>query len=485
MQHRTRRRWVVLGSAWLLAASPATAETLREALIQTYRSNPQLEAARATLRATDENVPIERSAALPDVSGTVDYNEFVYDSGDIGPERQLSAGVTLAVPIYRGGATRNAIRSAETRVLAGRADLRGTESAIFTRTVAAYLDVIAAEALVRLSRNNVEVLTINLEATSDRFEIGDLTRTDVAQSEARLALARGDLRSAESNLIAARENYIVLVGAAPTDLAPPPPLPGLPDDVESAVDIALASNPDLLGAQERAEAAGYDIRVAGATRLPRIDITTGGDYGTFLGSLPGSLAAVTPQSSSGVTLGARATIPLFQGGLPAALERQAQARASAALEQVVAVERDVIAQVRASHASWRAALEIIASTQAAVDAAALSLEGVRAENSVGNRTILDILDAQRELLSAEVRLVTARRDAYVAGFSLLAAMGLAEARDLGLGQDEPLYDPVENYRRVRTIVWDWARDPDPAARATRTIGVPAQNGEVADQPPAQ
>ena len=476
-------RLLPLPAACLLAAAPAAADTLQEALSQAYLTNPSLETARADLRATDENVPIERSAALPTVSATPSYSEFVYDSGGsaVGPARQAGVGLSLGVPLYRGGATRYGILAAETRVLAERATLRGTESSLFSQVVNAYMNVIANEALVGLSRNNVEVLTVNLEATSDRFQIGDLTRTDVAQSEARLALARGDLRSAEANLIAAREDYVALVGDAPTDLQPPPPLPGLPEEVEAAVDIALENNPDLAGARERAAASRYDIRVAGSTRLPQIDATTSADYSTFLGTLPGSFAGVTPNSSSGVTIGARAIIPLFQGGLPAALERQAQARSSAALEQVVSIERDVIAQVRAAYSSWRAANAIIASSQTAVEAAELSLEGVRAENTVGNRTILDILNAQQELLTAEVQLVNARRSAYIAGFSLLASMGLAEARDLGLEGKVPLYDPVENYGRVRTIIWDWASDPDPVTRSTRTVDIPPQGADIPEE----
>ena len=176
--------------------------------------------------------------------------------------------------------------------------------------------------------------------------------------------------------------------------------------------------------------------------------------------------------------GLRLSLPLFQGGQVAARQRQAQAQAAATLEQVVATERDVVAQIRSAFSSWQAAMAIIASSQTAVDAAELSLEGVRAENTVGNRTILDILDAQQELLRAQVQLVTARRNAYVAGFSLLAAMGRAEARDLGLEGDVALYDPVENYERVRGNIWDWSRDPDPEVQSTRTVHVPPQDGAI-------
>ena len=472
-----------------LLASPAMADTLKEALTQAYYDNPTLEAARAQQRATDENVVIQRAAGLPSLDSTGGFTEFIQQGGNTftAPGRQATANINLGVPLYQGGAVKNGIRAAENRVEAGRADLRGTESAIFTQVVSAYMNVILNEALVSLSANNVEVLAINLEATSDRFEIGDLTRTDVAQSESRLALARGDLRSARANLVSAREDYIALIGEAPTNLQPPPPLPGLPGSPDEAVDVALDNNPDLIAARERAEAAGFDIEVAGAGRLPRLEVVGGPGYTNYLGSLgtvPGA-GTVADQDSLAIQAGLRFTLPFFQGGRVAAQQRQATAQAQAALEQVIATERDIIAQVRAAYSSWRAANAIIASSQAAVDAAALSLEGVRAENTVGNRTVLDILDAQQELLRAQVQLVTARRNAYVAGFSLLAAMGRAEARDLGLGEEGTLYDPIDNYDRVRDIIWDWQRDPDPMATSSRTVDIPAADGEVDDSQPLE
>ncbi len=464
-----------------LSATPISAETLREALAQAYSSNPQLEAARAQQRAQDENVPIQRAGALPSLSSSANLTEFLRSSSSsfISPERSLSANLDLSVPIYSGGSVANGIRAAKSRVQAGRADLRGTESAIFSQVVAAYMDVIRNEAVVSLSANNVDVLAVNLEATSDRFEIGELTRTDVAQSESRLALARSDLESAQANLVSARENYIALVGSAPADLQAPPPLPGLPESADEAVDLALEHNPDLIAAHERAIAAGFDIEVAGAGRLPRLEAFANGGYQNFLGtlgSIPGTGSA--DQVSTTAQAGLRLSLPIFQGGRVSAQQRQAQAQSSAALEQAIATERSVIAQVRAAFSSWRASRAIIESTQAAVDAAELSLEGVRAENSIGNRQILDVLNAEQELLAARVQLVTAMRNEYVAGFSVLAAMGRAEARDLGLDADVQLYDPVTNYERARDILIDWQSDPDPVARSTRTVDIPAQDGEV-------
>lgn len=474
---------LMAGAGALLVPAQASADTLKDALLGAYQTNPTLQAARANQRAVDENVPINRSYGLPSASGNATYSEVlreaVPDLTDSSADRSLSAGLTLSVPVYAGGAVRNSVNAAKVRVKAGQADLRATESAIFSQTVSAYMDVILNEAIVGLSANNVQVLSVNLEATRDRFEIGDLTRTDVAQSESRLALAQGDLRSARANLANARERYIQLVGSPPVELQAPPPLPGLPADAEQAVSVALESNPDLIAARERAEAADYDINVAGAGRLPRVEVFANGNYNNSFGTAPGSL--VFPNEYSSATAGVRATIPLFQGGLPAAQERQAQARFSAALEQEIGAERDVIAQVRAAWSSLQAANAIIASTQQAVAAAELSLEGVRAENTVGNRTILDILNAEQELLRARVQLVTAQRNAYVAGFSLLAAMGRAEARDLGLQDEGLLYDPQLNYDRVKGKIWDWAKDPDPVAQSTRTVDTPTQDGDIPQQ----
>lgn len=473
------RRALLCGLALVgLSAAPAMADDLRDALVIAYKTNPNLQGARAQQRAIDENVVIERADGLPSASASANYAEVLKstDLTGVSPDRQLSGSVSLAVPVYSGGAIRNSVRAAETRVEAGQADLRATESAVFSQVVATYMDVIQNEAIVGLNQKNVSVLQINLQATSDRFEIGDLTRTDVAQSQARLALARGDARSAEANLIGSRERYLQVVGKAPADLQPPPPLPGLPVTTDEAVGVALESNPDLIAARERSRAANIDIDVAGSTRMPRVEVFTSGSYNDSLGSgLPRPTISTT-----GATAGIRATIPLFQGGRPAALERQAQSRAAATLENEIAIERDVIAQVRSAYASWRAANDVIVSTQTAVDAAALSLEGVRAENTVGNRTILNILDAEQELLRARVQLVVARRNAYVAGFTLLAAMGKAEARDLGL-DGGILYDPAVNYQRVRGKIWDWASDPDPVAQSTRTVDIPAPDSSTRPQ----
>lgn len=462
-----------------LAATPALADDLREALVMAYNTNPTLQAARAQQRAVDAGVPIARSAALPSLSGTATYVEFVKQSQSsfTAPERALQTQANFGVPVYSGGAIKNSIRAAKTRVEAGQEDLRAAESGVFSQVVSTYMDVILNEAVVGLNRQNVQRLEVNLQATRDRFEIGDLTRTDVAQSESRLAVARGQTRAAEANLLAARERYIQIVGQAPGKLETPPPLAGLPGDPDAAVDFALDNNPDLKAARERARAAGFDTKAAGSSRLPSVSLFANGNYTNYYGTLGGPISATLPQTDTTAQMGVRATLPLFQGGLPAAQKRQAQAREGALLEQEIAVERAVVANVRAAYAQFQAANEIIAANRAAVSAAELGLEGVRAENTVGNRTILDILNAEQELLSAQVQLATAERNGYVAGFNLLAAMGRAEARDLGL-DGGALYDPEANYRRVSGNIFDWASDPAPKPQATRTVDTRPQDGSV-------
>ena len=478
---RTRKvLTIALASSALCVPHAAQADTLRDALVETYKTNPTLQGARANQRANDETVPLQKANGRPAASATATHIEFVRQSANsfTAPTRTLNVDANLSVPLYSGGAVKNGIKAAETRVAAGQADLRGTESAIFSQVVAAYMDVLRNEALVSLAANQVEVLTVNVEATSDRFEIGDLTRTDVAQSQSRRAVALGDLRGAQANLVSARETYLQLVGKAPSDLQAPPPLPGLPGTVGQAVVVALENNPDLIAAHDRARAAEIDIDVAGASRLPTVSAFISGAYNNFYGTLGGTLGAQFAQSETTANAGVQISIPFYQGGRPAALERQAQARAGAALENVNAIERSTIAQTRSAWESWQAANAIIESSQGAAEASELSLEGVRAENSIGNRSILDVLNAEQELLSARVQLVTARRNAYVAGFSLLAAMGKAEARDLNLDTGGPLYDPLVNYDRVKGKWFDWARDPDPTAQSTRTVDISAPDATI-------
>ena len=462
-----RRIFLASAAAASLMAAPASADTLREALVSAYRTNPTLTGQRESLKSNDASVAIARAAGRPTISATVGVNRDLTRSGilDVGGKGpNLSVGADLSVPLFNGGSVRNNIRAAQTRVEAGRATLRAVEGDIFVQAVSAYMDVIRDRAIVELNQNQVKVLGTNLQATSDRFEIGDLTRTDVAQSEARLELSRSRLSEAEGRRTASEATYRQVIGHAPGVLQPPPPLPPLPASAEEAVRIALVSNPDLIASTGQARAAGYDVNVARASRLPTINGVVSETYVDALGGSNGTGSS----SGSQTTAGLNARIPIFQGGLPSARIRQAQALEGQLLEQVIGTERAVVAATRSAFAVYEAAKKAIQSNSVAVKANELALEGARAEQSVGTRTVLDVLNAEQELLNAQVELVTAKRDAYVAGFQLLNAMGQAEARDLGL-DGGPLYDPLGNYRNVAGSWNDWASDPRHVPVSTRTV----------------
>jgi outer membrane protein len=451
-----------------LMAGTASADTLREALVSAYQTNPTLTAQRETLRATDATVAIARAAGRPQVTAQVGLNRNLARSGILntgGNGPTLSVGSDLSVPLFNGGAVRNSVQAAKTRVEAGRATLVAVEGDVFTQAVAAYMDVIRDRAIVELNQNNVRVLGTNLEATRDRFQIGDLTRTDVAQSEARLQLGRSQLAGAQGQLTASEATYRQVIGHAPGVLAPPPPLPPLPTTPDEAVRIALANNPDLIAISRQAIAAGYDVNVARAGRLPTI---AGVLSNTYVNNLGGNSGPHIPNTGNQTQIGAQVNVPIFQGGLPAARIRQAQAQQGQVLEQVVGTERAVVQAARAAFAAYDAAQKAIQSNTVAVQANELALEGARAEQSVGTRTVLDVLNAEQELLNSQVALVTAKRDAYVAGFQLLNAMGQAQASTLGL-EGGPLYDPLGNYRRVAGNWSDWANDPRHPTVATRTV----------------
>nr|WP_241491937.1 TolC family outer membrane protein [Sphingomonas endophytica] len=465
----------------LTGALPAGAETLRDALARAYRDNPTLAAQRAAQRANDENVPIALANGRPSVTAQGGFTDNFRRTGNsfTTPERQLSGQIGVTVPLYQGGRVRNGVLAAETRVEAGQANLRGVEATTFTDVVSAYNNVIRDEAIVGLNTQNVRVLETNLRASRDRFEVGDLTRTDVAQSEARLSLARAQLQSAQATLISSRENYVRLVGTPPGVLEPPPALPQLPTSPDSAVNVALQDNPNLIAARRVRDATDYDIRVARASRRPQVNATVGQNYFDYLGSLGrgSALGLGSVQNGSATSAGLSVSLPIFQGGRPGALVRQAQELRGQAIEQATASERQVIASARSAYAVWRSSLEVIASAEAAVNANKLSLEGVRAENSVGTRTVLDILNAEQELLNSQVTLVSARRDAYVAGFALLAAMGHAEAEDLGL-DGGALYDPTIHYATVRGRWNDFDDGPRAQPVASSTAASPAQTAVV-------
>jgi outer membrane protein len=468
----------------LALAAPLAAETLEGALAKAYRSNPTLNAARANQMALDESVAIQRSAGLPSavINSTFNENVLIPPGQFIIIPRTLGTQAQVTIPIYNGGSIKNAVRAADGRVAAGQEQLRGTESSVFSQVVAAYNDVLRDMAIVEFNRANVSNLEVNLRSSRDRFEVGDVTRTDVAQSEARLSQSQGDLLTAEANLVASKERYIQQVGEAPDALTLPPPLPGLPASVDEAVEIAIKDNPDIAAATKNLEASGYDVKAARGGRLPTFAgfgrLSRNDNFGGAI--VPPGFPRQPSQQTAGV-IGFQASLPLYQGGLPAAQIRQTQARQAAAMETAVGTERQVIQLVRSAFIAWKASLNVIKSAEAAIAANSLSLDGVRAENGVGTRTIIEVLNAEQELINSRVQLATSRRNAYVAAFTLLAAMGNAEARDLAL-DGVTLYDPEVNARQARGSFFDWSGREAPVVQSTRTINTPAQDASVQGPP---
>jgi len=486
MRFRGKIIAALLGGAAL--GAPAMATTLQDAFVQTYSSSPTLNAARAQLRGTDEGVSIAKAASRPQLNSTVGLSQSTngIDNFSNGA-RSLTAQLNLSYPLFQGGRVRNGINAATSRVAAGRAELRTTEGNIFTQVVSAYMDVIRDASIVDLNRKNVDVLNTNLKASRDRFQVGDLTRTDVAQSEARLSLARSQLITAQGNLTASRENYRRVVGSWPENLAPPPALPRLPSDPDRAVTTALDNSPAIQAAAAETKAAGYDVGTARSQRLPTVSAIAGPNYNNYLGTayrLTGQ-AKGTPgidETRTANTFGVQMTLPLYQGGLAGARVRQAQATQNVAIESGIDTERQVIANTRAAFAAYQAAMAGIAANQEAVKANELALEGVRAENRVGTRTVLDVLNAEQELLNSQVQLVSAQHDEYVAGFALLNAMGRAEARDLGL-DGGTLYDPTANYNHVTHWIGDWSEQPKYGPKGTHTTGPTPTDPDVAPYNP--
>ena len=429
--------------AGVFCSPPAAAQTLDEALIQTYQSNPTLSAARAQLRATNERVPQALSGWRPTIEATGSGGKAVDDdvrpvSGDEG-RSPASADLTVRQPLYRGGRTVAGTERAENEVLAQRARLADTEQDVLLSAVTAYADVWRDQSVLELNINNEQVLARQLEATQDRFDVGELTRTDVAQSESRLSSAIADRIGAEGNLRASRAAYEAVVGSPPGQLEQPPLPIGLPESQASIVDMAESANPAVLATSYNELAAQRSVREVEGELLPSVELQ---------GSL-GYQHERTTRTSEGSTAEILAVVrvPLYQQGAVSSRVREAKQVASQRRLQV----REAIRQAREDAiSSWERLLTAraqIAAFREAVRATSIALEGVRQENAVGARTVLDVLDAEQELLDAQVNLVSAQRDEIVASFDVLSAVGRMTAADLALGTD--IYEPEADYRAVR------------------------------------
>ncbi|MBV7257201.1 TolC family outer membrane protein [Pacificimonas sp. WHA3] len=452
-------------------ALPVQAETLREAIASAYATNPDITAARAGQRLTDEELVRAKAGIRPTISSTSVLDQETTSPGRFDDQSRLfNSQIQLSQPVWRGGQTINNIRAADKSVLAGRERLRATENQLILDTVTVYLDVLSNQSEVELTQGNVSVLEQQLQASTDRFEVGDVTRTDVAQSDARLALARSQLISAQANLEASRHAYRRIVGNEPVNLQPPPPLPVLPGTPEQAVDLALAESPFVNSAKLAEQSARYSVSSARGARLPSLDATFSVGYTNFRG-LNNQIGGIRFSNVEFTqNIGARLTIPIYQGGQQGSAIRSAKARADQLREDATAAERQAIANVRTAFENLLSARATIQAASVAVEANELALEGTRAEQTVGTRNILDVLNAEQELLNAQVQLVRAERNAYVAGYSLLAATGRAEVKNL----DVPvaLYNAEQYLDRADDRWFDWAAEFD--AQPLSTAVLPAE-----------
>ena len=349
----------------------------------------------------------------------------------------------MAQPLYRGGRTRAGTRQAEATVLAARADLLATEQDVLLAAVTAYLDVLRDQAIVRLNRNNEQVLRCQLEATRDRFEVGEITRTDVAQAEARLSRATSDRIQAEGNVVSSRAALSQVTGTVPGALAAPPALSGLPTSVAEAIAIAVVESPSLLASRLSERASQHAIDAAIGNLLPTISLN--GDIRRNEDSF--TRGSVTESA----TITARITIPLYQAGAVASEVRQSRNTNNRRRLEIEETRRVVRQQVTQAWERLTTATDRVRSSTDQTRAAGIALEGVRAEAEVGLRTTLDTLDAEQELLDARVAVVIAERDQYVAAFDVREAIGRLNARALELPVE--YYDPAAYYERVRRRWW--------------------------------
>ncbi|MEQ8818055.1 MAG: TolC family outer membrane protein [Thalassobaculum sp.] len=437
-------------AGWLSGTGlvPAQAMTLEEALALTYETNPGLLAARAQLRAVDENVSAARSAWRPNVSSslTVGVNDLETKSGGTtteGSSVPRTATLSLTQALYSGGAFDAAIAGAEADVQTQRANLFSSEQDTLLQAVTAYVNVIRAEATLDLQVNNLSRLQKQLEATRDRFRVGEVTRTDVAQAEARVSRAKSDRTQAEGDLITARVQFERIVGQVPDSVQAPGTPSGLPTGREEAVDIAVRENFSLVQAKFTELSSRHAVDQAEAGLIPTLDLvaqaqktydTSGGDN------------EVTDLSAE-----LQLTIPIYQQGAEYSSIRRAKETANRSRLLVDDTRRTVVDSAASAFESYQTSLARIDSLKDEVKSSEIALEGVQQEATVGARTVLDVLDAEQELLDGQVALVQAQRDATVASYQLLQALGRLTAQDLGLPVE--IYDYDSHYVEVSGKLW--------------------------------
>ncbi len=450
-------RWA---GAILLAASPCAAETMSGALARAYVGNPDLNQTRAGVRATDENLPRATSRWRPNVRATGDfgYNYLDLHAGRVGGLDQRagtlprSVGLQVSQRLFDGQITLNGVRQAESNILGARETLRETELNVLQTGANAYMNVLLAIAILDLRKNNITVLEQQLRQTRDRFDVGEVTRTDVAQAQSQLATGRSDYFRAQADLQTAIAAYRQVIGVEPTKLEPARSIEHLlPRSLDKAVDLALYEHPRIQAALHAVDAAELQVKVVEGELYPSVNL---------VGSVEQNFAqqGFPRWRQFNTTILGQVSVPIYQNG-GETYARVRQAKESFGQTRLQADQRrdEVRAAVVSSWGQLETARAVIQSSRAAVKAAEIALEGIREEAKVGQRTTFDVLFAQQTLLDARVRLVTAQRDQVVASYAVMASIGRLSAANLAL--DVERYDPTIHFDQVKDQ-WIGLRTPD-------------------------
>ncbi len=442
----------LLGALALVSAGPAfsQARTLQDALSEAYANNPTLQSNRALLRATDEGVPQALAGWRPTIAlaGSVGYGDGTFRNasrGSFAPTTTrnsrdiFSDQATLTQPLYRGGATRAGTSAADNRVFGQRARLLATEQLVFTNTINAYVGVIQAQQLLQLNINNEQVLARQLQATNDRFRVGEITRTDVAQAEAALAGARATRQTSEGNLQTARATYRQLVGELPDQLVEPQPIKLPIKNQAEVIQLSSANNPNVIAALFDDAAAKDNIDLAFSQLMPQLSLQAS--------AARSDNSSIYGQRSIGGQVLLNASVPIYQGGAEYSKVRQAKQQEQQARKNIEDVRRQSIQQATAAWETLQATRATIDSTRAQIRANRIALEGTQREAIVGSRTTLDVLNAEQTLLNSQVTLVQNLANLVTNSYAVAAAIGRLTARDLNL--NVPLYDETAYYNAVR------------------------------------
>lgn len=433
------RLFVVALLAGTALSVAAEAQTLNDALIQAYQTNPTLAAQRASQRATDETVAQANAQNRPSLSLSTGLST-AYTSNSTATHSTNGLALTLSASqsLYRGGRIEAAIDQAEANVLAGRARLRGTEQTVLSSVVDAYMGVLRDQAVLQLNTNSEQVLQTELAAARSRFQLGAATSTDVATAESRLSAAQASRIQAEGALRVSIANFEQRVGSPPGSMAMPNPLTMLPNSLEQAIEIALMEHPTVVAAFYSELAAQASVRSAEGALKPTVNATLS------TSRRPDGWPDIEPATLT-TTAGINVSIPLYQAGAEYSSIRSARENLAQARLNLEDARRTVRSQVNQAWQQLATARAQILARGDQVRASEVALRGFRQEQEVGARTLLEVLNAEQDLLNARVQLVTSRRDEVVASYGLLTAMGRLTALTLEL--PVPIYDPTANYNR--------------------------------------